>query len=214
MMMKKTTLRWCTTLVVALSLTQVAASCGQEKSSGDDVSAEAEGAKADGTKGGDEGSVAEGGTEKKDAAKKPESPYPELNFEMFEAKEAERFIKLAESELSPCEGAKESLHETLQKTPEEGRCGLAMRAAEFLFRSIKVEKLNDTDTLNALAEYTKALTTKHTFALKDRAVKGDPKAKVVLVEFADFLCSHCRQAVPVMEKITDKYGDQIAFYYK
>jgi len=212
-MMKKTTLRWCMMLLLALSLTQVAASCGQEKSGDDDVPAKADGAKPDDKSDKDKGSASKDDADKGDAVK-PESPYPDLNFEMFEAKEAERFIKLAESELSPCEGAKESLHETLKKTAEQGRCGLAMRAAEFLFRSIKIEKLNDTDTLNALAEYTKALTTRHTFALGDRAVKGDPKAKVVLVEFADFLCSHCRQAAPIMDKITEKYGDQIAFYYK
>ena len=42
---------------------------------------------------------------------------------------------------------------------------------------------------------------------------GNAKAKVKVVEFADYQCPHCRQAAEVMTKLLPRYRDRIQFVY-
>lgn len=42
---------------------------------------------------------------------------------------------------------------------------------------------------------------------------GNPKAKVKVVEFADYQCPHCRQAADVMKKLLPRYKDRIQFVF-
>lgn len=43
---------------------------------------------------------------------------------------------------------------------------------------------------------------------------GNPSAKVVLVEFADFECPSCRYFLEITDRIHARYGDQILFVFK
>ncbi len=45
-------------------------------------------------------------------------------------------------------------------------------------------------------------------------VKGNPDAKVVITEYADFQCPACGQMEPVLKEVMDKYGDQIKLEFK
>lgn len=45
-------------------------------------------------------------------------------------------------------------------------------------------------------------------------VEGDPKSKVVLIEYGDFQCPSCGGAHPGVKKITEDYGDKIAFVFR
>lgn len=44
--------------------------------------------------------------------------------------------------------------------------------------------------------------------------KGNPKAPVTVVEFADYQCPHCKHAVAVVDKLVKKYGDKIKVVYR
>ena len=44
--------------------------------------------------------------------------------------------------------------------------------------------------------------------------EGQSNAKVVLFEFGDFLCSGCKNAQPVLDRIFAKYGDRILHVWK
>ena len=44
--------------------------------------------------------------------------------------------------------------------------------------------------------------------------RGNPDAKVVLVEYSDFQCSACAVYYPVVEKILKDYPDKILFVYR
>src|SRR3989344_6324375 len=48
----------------------------------------------------------------------------------------------------------------------------------------------------------------------DDPSKGDPEAKVIVVEFGDFQCPFCKQAEPILRQVLDKYGQQIYFIYR
>ncbi|MEM3126610.1 MAG: DsbA family protein [Candidatus Woesearchaeota archaeon] len=47
-----------------------------------------------------------------------------------------------------------------------------------------------------------------------KPIKGNPDAKVKIVEFSDLQCPACRAANPVAKQIVDEYGDNISFEYK
>jgi len=43
--------------------------------------------------------------------------------------------------------------------------------------------------------------------------KGNEKAKVHIVEFADYGCGHCKHASKALKSLTDKYKDKVQFTY-
>lgn len=44
--------------------------------------------------------------------------------------------------------------------------------------------------------------------------KGNPDAEILIVEFADFECPHCRLAGYFMKDIAHRYGDRIGLFFK
>jgi protein-disulfide isomerase len=45
-------------------------------------------------------------------------------------------------------------------------------------------------------------------------VKGDPKAKLAIVEFSDFQCPFCSRVTPTLKQIEEAYGDQVRIVFK
>lgn len=45
-------------------------------------------------------------------------------------------------------------------------------------------------------------------------VKGNPQAKITIVEFSDFQCPFCGNVEPTLKKILETYGDQVKLVYK
>jgi protein-disulfide isomerase len=45
-------------------------------------------------------------------------------------------------------------------------------------------------------------------------VKGDPEAKVTIVEFSDFQCPFCGRAIPVLKQVESKYGKDVRLAFK
>lgn len=45
-------------------------------------------------------------------------------------------------------------------------------------------------------------------------VKGDPKAKVLIVEYSDFQCPACRNYYPITREIEAEFENKIAFVYR
>lgn len=48
----------------------------------------------------------------------------------------------------------------------------------------------------------------------DDAWKGNPEAKVVLVEFADLECGYCKRASAQLKRLYESYGDEVLFVFK
>jgi protein-disulfide isomerase len=49
----------------------------------------------------------------------------------------------------------------------------------------------------------------YTIATDDQPTKGNPAAKVTLVEFTDYQCPACAQTQPALERIAQEYGDRV-----
>ncbi|MFU8804630.1 MAG: DsbA family protein [Bradymonadaceae bacterium] len=136
--------------------------------------------------------------------------YPGFNFGLLTGEQRGRFVAIAEAELCPCKDTTDSLHACLQT---ETRCAMATQVAGVIGSSIR-EGLNATDTLDRVAQFVEESQKTYSFSLKDVPFKGSADARVVIVEFADFQCPHCREAARVLDEVAKKYGDQIAIYFK
>ncbi|GEM_PF-2481681 len=44
--------------------------------------------------------------------------------------------------------------------------------------------------------------------------KGNPSATVIIHEFSDYGCSHCKTAQPIINNLLTQYGDKIKFVHK
>ncbi|HXT51009.1 MAG TPA: DsbA family protein [Thermoanaerobaculia bacterium] len=51
-------------------------------------------------------------------------------------------------------------------------------------------------------------------ATEGHPAKGPATAPVTIVEFSDFQCPYCRQVVPTLDQITQKYGDQVRLVFR
>lgn len=43
---------------------------------------------------------------------------------------------------------------------------------------------------------------------------GDPRAPVVIVEYADYQCPHCAQVAPLLEELVHKHKGKVVLYFK
>lgn len=45
-------------------------------------------------------------------------------------------------------------------------------------------------------------------------IRGNPKAKLTIVEFSDFQCPFCQRFVPTIQQVLKEYGSKVRFVYK
>ena len=109
---------------------------------------------------------------------------------------------------SPC-GAAHSLKKSL-----DVGCKRAPFAKKYIERLIQKYGASD-DDVNQLyrLRYTPT-TSPQTFDLKDTPYDGNPKAPVVIVEFFDYGCPHCRESVTQIEELLLRHPRDIVVYYK
>ncbi|MFW5967613.1 MAG: DsbA family protein [Persicimonas sp.] len=137
--------------------------------------------------------------------------YPGMGFDQLEPDERQKFVDIAESEVCPCPDAGESLDECLQK-PEEA-CEMARSVAGMIGGAVR-QGLSETDILDRVAKQVEAAEEEHDFTLEDSPKKGADDPEVVVVEFADFECPHCKMASQVLTNIAEEYDDEVAVYFK
>jgi len=109
---------------------------------------------------------------------------------------------------SPC-GAAHSLKKSL-----DAGCKRAPFAKKYVGRLVQKYGASD-DDVNQLyrARYTPS-TGPQTFDLKDTPYEGNPRAPVVIVEFFDYGCPHCREAVAQLDELLLRHPRDIVIYYK
>src|SRR5262249_41141078 len=104
---------------------------------------------------------------------------------------------------------------------KDANCGRSLGMAKTILDGIKAGKTDDqvvaavkTAAPAAAAPVAAAPTGPIDFALDGAQIKGNPKAKVTMVEFADFQCPYCARALDTVQQLTAKYGDDLRFVYK
>jgi protein-disulfide isomerase len=109
---------------------------------------------------------------------------------------------------SPC-GAAHSLKKSL-----DVGCKRAPFAKKYIERLIQKYGASDEDVNQLYRLRFTSPTPPLTFDLKDTAYEGNPKAPVVIVEFFDYGCPHCREAVAQMDELLLRHPRDIVVYYK
>jgi protein-disulfide isomerase len=137
--------------------------------------------------------------------------YPGLMFALLEPAERVDFVRIASSELCPCDGAPASLDTCLQSI--DASCEVALQVGALIMRRVK-EQAGDVEILDEVQQYVENTRRVHTFDLEGVPTRGSETATVTVVEFADFQCPHCAQLSTVMSELHGRYGDRVRFYYK
>lgn len=172
-----------------------------------------QGDEADETDQADETAEADGevdGQEGQAAEESAEFDYPGFDFDELSDASRAQLAGLALSELCPCPDAVVSLHECMQ---EEERCEEADEMAQTLVAAVS-EGAASEDALDRVARERSADERAHQFILDDVPFKGNPDADIIIVEFADFTCPHCRTVAQSMNEVAERYGDEVGFYFK
>ncbi len=122
--------------------------------------------------------------------------------------EGTRFGELAEKLPSPC-GKAESLKRTIEADPG---CKSAPFARRFVEKLVRLDAGDD--EINHLYRERFGERANPTFTLRETAFSGTPNAPVQVVEFFDYACPHCREAMPILERLVTDYPKDVVVYYK
>ena len=144
----------------------------------------------------------------KSAAGAAKAPLPGVDFDGLMDTDIRAFWRMVEKYPSAC-GKAHSLETSLRTDP---KCKRSLFAARYIVRLMKAHLLPS----EVEEGYDRRFgdVKKETFDLKSAPLRGDAAAPVVLVEFSDFQCPHCKHLQPVLEKLLDEYRGQVRLYFK
>jgi protein-disulfide isomerase len=118
------------------------------------------------------------------------------------------FFSVGRSQPSPC-GKAQSLLDSFDKDPTCPRSRFAVRYLVKLVKAGLVES-----EIKQLLDRRYSDGPVRTFDLTQAPLLGDPTARVVLVEFSDFECPHCRRTAPVLRQVVTQYRGKVKLYFK
>jgi protein-disulfide isomerase len=119
------------------------------------------------------------------------------------------FFRIANSEPSVCGQAQSLLASAKAK---QGGCARSVNALRYVARLVD-QGFTDSEVSEALAKRYRPITPKK-IDVSDAPMKGNPKARVTLVEFADYECPHCKHFQPVLHQILDEFPNDVKLYFK
>lgn len=119
------------------------------------------------------------------------------------------FFRVANSESSVCGQAQSLLASA--KDPK-GSCRRSTAALRYVARLVE-QGFTDSEISEALAKRYRPITPVK-LDVAEAPVKGNPSAKITLVEFADYECPHCKRFQPVLRQIIDEFHDSVKLYFK
>jgi protein-disulfide isomerase len=118
------------------------------------------------------------------------------------------FQRLVQKYPSAC-GKAHSLEVSLRT---DGKCRRSVYAARYLAKLIKLHLLDSEVEEQYELRFSPA--PKAVIDVKDAPLRGEPHAPVVLIEFSDFQCPHCKRLQPALERLLDEYRGQVKLYFK
>jgi protein-disulfide isomerase len=132
---------------------------------------------------------------------------PGVDLSKLDEGEKKIFFRVGGKVGSAC-GKAHSLLQSVKSDPSCRRSLLALRQAAKLSHEGYLE-----------SEITEALEKRYLshpsqIDVSDAPLRGDPKAPVTIIEFADFECPHCRHLQPVLERLLDDFKGQVKVYFK
>ncbi|HXU04653.1 MAG TPA: thioredoxin domain-containing protein [Polyangia bacterium] len=115
------------------------------------------------------------------------------------------FNRVSTSESSVC-GDAQSL---IKSWPS---CRRSVAALRYVAKLIE-NGYTDSEISERLAKRYRPVTPKK-IDVADAPMKGNPSAKITLIEFADYECPHCKRFQPVLHQIMDEFRSDVKLYFK
>lgn len=131
---------------------------------------------------------------------------PGVDTKDLDEDETKLLTSILDEQFDPC-GKTRSFLESI-KDPKT--CALAPRLANFVVGQIQ-RGYSKRQTVRALLKEQKRLTVRHKFTLAGRPTVGPKDAKVVIVEFFDFECPHCKMASETVPALARKKGARLVY---
>lgn len=119
-----------------------------------------------------------------------------------------RFFRAIDKLQSAC-GKPHSLRTSLKTDPG---CKRSVFAARYVVRLVKEDLLQSEIEKRYQDRY--QAEKRYEFDLRDTPYDGAPNAPVVLVEFFDYGCPHCRAMMPLLEDLHAEFPSDLVIYYK
>jgi len=118
------------------------------------------------------------------------------------------FFRVVRSESSAC-GKGESL---LDSAKHDGACRASFYALRYVARLVD-SGYTDSEIAEKLVKRFRSGRHPH-IDVSGAPVKGNPSARVTVVEFVDYECPHCRHAQELLHRLVEEYPDDAKVYYK
>ena len=114
------------------------------------------------------------------------------------------FLRIATNESSVC-GDAQSLLNSVKS------CRRSVAALRYVAKLIE-QGYTDSEIGEKLANRFRSGARK--IDVSEAPMKGNPGAKITLVEFADYECPHCKRFQPVLHQILDEFRSDVKLYFK
>jgi protein-disulfide isomerase len=115
------------------------------------------------------------------------------------------FTRIANSESSVC-GEAASLINSVKT------CRRSIAALRYVAKLIE-QGYTDSEIGEKLANRYRPVATKK-IDVAEAPMKGNPGARITLIEFADYECPHCKRFQPVLHQIMDEFHNDVKLYFK
>jgi protein-disulfide isomerase len=139
----------------------------------------------------------------------PKKDVPGVELKGLSDDQKNAFHRLVDKVQSPC-GKAQSLRVSIESDPT---CKRAPFAARYLVRRLAEGEYSESEVADLFqARYRPEKT--YQFELKETPFMGVPSAPVVMVEFFDYGCPHCKQFVPILEDVLAEFPSDVVLYIK
>jgi protein-disulfide isomerase len=140
---------------------------------------------------------------------------PDTGAETLSFTDQQDLAELMSQGACPCDtNPDESKKKSLLICIQEKSCPSATALAKFGVQKYKEGLSKDQVTDAIIDKYIAENVPPAVFDLSKGPYKGNPKAKVVIVEFADFECPHCAVMKNVLKELFEKHNQDLVIYFK
>jgi protein-disulfide isomerase len=137
------------------------------------------------------------------------TPPPGVDISKLDEFQKKVFFRIGNSETSIC-GQAQSLIQSAKAAKDP--CRRSLNALRYVARLVE-QGFTDSEVSEAIAKRYRVAAPKAIDVTK-APMKGNPAAKVTLVEFADYECPHCKRLQPVLRQVLDEFHDDVKVYFK
>jgi protein-disulfide isomerase len=119
------------------------------------------------------------------------------------------FFRIINSEPSIC-GQAQSLIASAKSTTSG--CHRSFNAIRYVGKLVE-QGFTDSEVSESIGKRYRGTDVKK-IDVSEAPMKGNPAAKVTLVEFADYECPHCKRLQPVLRQLVDEFHNDVKVYFK